>query len=341
MKKIDGKGHHPKVRPYHRKNDKDLKEVRISVCSSLSAWQLAMKRLGICFTASEKNGIGTPSFAGLSLCEAMEQASSTTQPVGVGCADAGGWYVDTSGCGMLQYDDANPPPKNEFTHSVLKVLAILLLLVLVVVASSCNKTPEPTQKPEPTPTDTIPPVTPNDTITPVTPNDTIVPTPGIDTIPPAPGGDTIVPTPPTGGKVVNFYYDGGENFPPLDSIRRYANDPEYDTIYIKWLVPTDDYWTPISFHIARDSLRKRFDISPKVVGGWWVIPYQILPDADSTNTGVKGMIERDKNWYESKHYIVMPIIGGKNAKKPQQPSRYNGTMVLPRNNCRGGRVRGR
>ena len=150
MKKIDGKGHHPKVRPYHRRNDKDLKEVRISVCSSLSAWQLAMKRLGICFTASEKNGIGTPSFAGLSLCEAMEQASSATQSVGVGCTDAGGWYVDTSGCGMLQYDDANPPPKNEFTHSVLKVLAILLSLVLVVVASSCNKTPEPTPTPEPT-----------------------------------------------------------------------------------------------------------------------------------------------------------------------------------------------
>lgn len=215
MKKIDGKGHHPKVRPYHRRNDKDLKEVRISVCSSLSAWQLAMKRLGICFTASEKNGIGTPSFAGLSLCEAMEQASSATQSVGVGCTDAGGWYVDTSGCGMLQYDDANPPPKNEFTHSVLKVLAILLSLVLVVVASSCNKTPEPTPKPEPTPTDTIPPVTPNDTIPPVTPNDTIVPTPGIDTIPPAPGGDTIVPTPPTGGKVVNFYYDGGGGTHPI------------------------------------------------------------------------------------------------------------------------------
>ena len=341
MKKIDGKGHHPKVRPYHRRFDKDLKEVRISVCSSLSAWQLAMKRLGICFTASEKNGIGTPSFAGLSLCEAVEQASSATQPVGVGCTDAGGWYVDTSGCGMLQYDDANPPPKNEFTHSVLKVLAILLSLVLVVVASSCNKTPEPTPKPEPTPTDTIPPVTPNDTIPPVTPNDTIVPTPGIDTIPPAPGGDTIVPTPPTGGKIANFYYDGGVKLPPLDSIRKYANDPEYDTIYIKWCVETQDYWTPGGFHSARDSLNKRFNISPKVYGAWILVPYQILPDSDSTNIGLKGMIERDRDWYESKHYTVMPIIGDKNTKKPQQAPRYDGTMVMPRNNCRGGRVRGR
>lgn len=220
-----------------------------------------------------------------------------------------------------------------------RACAILFLLVLVVVASSCNKTPEPPPKPDPTPTDTIPPVTPNDTIPPVTPNDTIVPTPGIDTIPPAPGGDTIVPTPPTGGKVVNFCTDGAE-MPPLDSIRRYAYDPTYDSIYIIWMPCGQDYWTPISFHIARDSLRKRFDISPKVYGRSWIRPYQILPDADSTNISVKGMIQNDRDWYESKHYIVWPVVGDK-GKKPQQPQRYNGTMALPKNNCRGGRVRGR
>lgn len=220
-----------------------------------------------------------------------------------------------------------------------RACAILLLLVLVVVASSCNKTPEPTPKPEPTPTDTIPPVTPNDTIPPVTPNDTIVPTPGIDTIPPAPGGDTIVPVP--GGKIANFYYDGGIKLPPLDSIRKYANDPEYDTIYIKWRASNQSYWTPGGFHSAKDSLNKRFRISPKVYGAWIVIPYQILPDSDSTNIGVKGMIQSDRDWYESKHYTVSPIVGDKNTKKPQQAPRYDGTMVMPRNNCRGGRVRGR
>lgn len=222
-----------------------------------------------------------------------------------------------------------------------RACAILLLLVLVVVASSCKKTPEPTPKPEPTPTDTIPPVTPNDTIPPVTPNDTIVPTPGIDTIPPAPGGDTIVPTPPTGGKVVNFYYDGGENFPPLDSIRRYADNPMYDSVYIVWSICSDYGWTPVSFNYACKEFKKRFDLSPKVFGKGFILPYQILPDCDSMSHNVKGMIQRNKGQYERWHYDVWPVIGDKNTKKPQQAPHYNGTMALPRNNCRGGRVRGR
>lgn len=336
MNKIDGKGHHPKVRPYCRRCDKDLKEVRISVCSSLSAWQLAMRRLGICFTASEKNGIGTPSFAGLSLCEAMEQASSATQSVGVGCADAGGWYVDTSGCGMLQYDDANPPPKNEFTHSVLKVLAILLSLVLVVVASSCNKTPEPTPNPEPTPTDTIPPVTPNDTIPPVTPNDTIVPTPGIDTIPPAPGGDTLQPgtydTIP--GRTVILRVDHpsgyGLRFPTMDTVRYYANHPGCDTIFIKWYVPLNYtvQWTPGVFHVAFDSLEQRFNLTDKCCGARDIVVSELyggasIPDEELLTHSKYGMTVSDSirctNWgYHTKRAQRMKVV---------QPPRYNGNRV--------------
>ena len=60
---------------------------------------------------------------------------------------------------------------------------------------------------------------------------------------------------------------------------------------------------------------------------WIVIPYQILPDADSTNIGVKGMIQSDRDWYESKHYTVRPIIGDKHAKATK-PTYYNGNRVL-------------
>lgn len=229
-------------------------------------------------------------------------------------------------------------------------LSVLFLLGLMLLAgpTSCKKDPQPSPTPTPnTPTDTITPVIPSDTITPVIPGDTITPTPG-DTIVPTPPtpGDTLVPggdtiTPVSGGKVVNFCYNGWEIFPPLDSIRRYANDPEYDTIYIIWGVSDDFYWTPVGFNSARDSLRKRFDISSKVYGKSFMMPYQILPDADSTNIGVKGMIQNNRAWYESNHYMVRPVVGDKNTKKPQQAPRYNGTMVMPRNNCRGGRVRGR
>lgn len=120
---------------------------------------------------------------------------------------------------------------------------------------------------------------------------------------------------------------GGGKYTPLDSIRKYANDPEYDTIYIKWRVCNDDYWTPISFGIAIDSLMDRFNISTKVCGAWIVIPYQILPDADSTNIGVKGMVQKHKDQFERWHYEVRPIVGDKHAKT-SNPPRYNGNRVL-------------
>lgn len=119
------------------------------------------------------------------------------------CGNPNAWYVDTAGCAMVQANDANPPPRQGFVRTAMQYAAVLMLgLMLLVGPASCKKDPQP----NPTP------IVPSDTITPVIPGDTIVPPidtiqPGGDTI--VPGGDTIVPTPPTGGKVVNFYYDGG------------------------------------------------------------------------------------------------------------------------------------
>ena len=212
--------------------------------------------------------------------------------------------------------------KSNFVRTAMQYATVLMLgLMLLVGPASCKKDPQPNPTPN-VPTDTITPVIPGDTIVP--PIDTIQP--GGDTI--VPGGDTIVPTPPTGGKVVNFYYDGGGKYTPLDSIRKYANDPEYDTIYIKWRAANQSYWTPISFGIAIDSLMDRFNISTKVCGAWIVIPYQILPDADSTNNGVKGMVQRHKEQFERWHYEVRPIVGDKHAKAAAKPTDYNGNRVL-------------
>ena len=217
-----------------------------------------------------------------------------------------------------------------------RACAILFLLVLVVVASSCNKTPEPNPTPVPTPTDTITPVNPNDTITP-TPGDTIVPTPGIDTIPPVPGGDTIIPVPGGGTKECIADIGNGWHLPPVDSVRSWADI--YDTIIIFVRAP-DGAWTPGSFHAVRDTLSKRFIISPKIRGGWGFRPYQILPDSDSTNPFIMGMIRSDSTQFANWGYGIYPQIS-KNNSKATQPQVYKGTMALPRNNCRGGRVRGR
>ena len=300
-KHLNGQGHHPTARPYTWHNN-NCGCIKVTRCLISKTWN---------FAASDD--------------ELLE-----TMVVENGCSDSGMWYVDTSGCGMLQANNAEPPPKHGFVRNAMRYAAVLLFgLMLLVGSASCNKDPQPT--PEIITTDTIPDIPGNDTILPPVPPidtiqpDTLVPGPGGDTIVPGPGGDTLVPVP--GGKVVNFYYEGWGRYPSLDTIRRYADDPSYDSIYIKWCADGQDHWTPIGFHAARDSLSKRFDVSPKVYGGWWVRPYQILPDADSTNISVKGMIQRDRDWYESKHYIVWPVVGDK-GKEPQQPPRYNGNRVL-------------
>lgn len=221
--------------------------------------------------------------------------------------------------------------KSNFVRTAMQYAVVLMLgLMLLVGPASCKKDPQPNPTPN-VPTDTITPVNPNDTITPVIPGDTIVPPidtiqPGGDTI--VPGGDTIVPTPPTGGKVVKFYYDGGKKLPPLDSVRKYANDPECDTVYIKWVrAPNQSvYLTAPSFHTVHDSLGKRF-AWPKVYGLGTIWAYQILPDADSTSI-VKGMIQSDKDWFESKNYRVEVLVGDKHAKAAVKPTDYNGNRVL-------------
>ena len=283
-KHLNGQGHHPTARPYtwHNYNCGCIKVTR---CLISKTWDFA--------TSDD---------------ELVE-----TMVVEMGCLDSGMWYVDTAGCGMLQANDANPPPKHGFVRNAMRYAAVLLFgLMLLVGSASCNKDPQPT--PEIITTDTIPDI-PGDTILPpVPPIDTIQP----DTIVPGPGGDTIVPG---GGKVVKFGYQGASTLPSLDTIRRYANDPEYDSIYIMWIAPAN-YWTPVGFHSARDSLSKRFNISPKVYGGMTIRPYEIVPDADSLSPGVKGMARCDSVWYADRHYNVWPL------NKSAQPPRYNGNRVL-------------
>lgn len=211
-----------------------------------------------------------------------------------------------------------------------------LIVLWLAWLTACQKEPipEPTPTPGSTPTDTVTPVIPSDTITPVIPGDTITPTP-CDTL--VPGGDTIIPVPGGGTKECIADIGNGWHLPPVDSVQSWAG--LYDTIIIFIRAP-DGAWTPIGFHAARDSLSKRFIISPKIRGGWGWTPYQILPDSDSTNISIKGMIRSDSTQFANWGYGIYPQIS-KNNSKATRPQVYKGTMALPRNNCRGGRVRGR
>lgn len=183
-----------------------------------------------------------------------------------------------------------------------------LLIAALTIGWSCKKTPQPSPTPNPT--------TPADTITPVSPNDTIVPTPD-DTITPI-LDDTLPPIP---GRVAVFYirhvdaYDSISNtwggymqIPTLDTIRYLANHPGCDTIFLKWYYPPAMCygWTWHGFVVSRDSLEKRFQISPKVRGSkrpLGIFTKQILPD-DITNVFVLGMRHCDSLWFANHDYRV-------------------------------------
>jgi len=258
-------------------------------------------------------------------------SSNVTTPeeplfVEMDCGDTEAWYVDTKGCGILQANDAEPLPKQGWLHKAVQCAAIFLLGLMVLSGTiSCNKDPQPAPNPIPT-----------DTVTPVNPGDTITPTPGTDTIVPGPGGDTIVPG---GGKVVKFYYEGEGIYPSMDTLLRYQNDPAYDTIYLAIRLACDDSWTPDSYTIMCDSLRRRFSRFSKLHGRLGISPYQILQNADSMSMHVKGIAEHHRDLLVGWNYRVTPVIG-KNNTKNTQPQVYKGSMMLPRNNCRGGRGRG-
>lgn len=309
-KHLNGQGHHPTARPYNWHNY-NCGCIKVTRCLISKTWDFA--------TSDD---------------ELVE-----TMVVEMGCLDSGMWYVDTAGCGMLQANDANPPPKHGFVRNAMRYAAVLLFgLMLLVGSASCNKDLEPEPDHPNIPTDTLVPDNPD---VPVVPgNDTIVPPvdtiqPGGDTIVPGPGGDTIVPVP---GQRVYFEYGGGLNIVSFDTLERYQNDPAYDSVILRLAIVAAPSWTPSSFKVLCDSLRPRFTRFPKLRGEWGVEPYEIVLNCDSMARDRMGIAEHHKDLLKGWHYWVCPQVGktGTNA----QPQVYKGSMMLPRNNCRGGRGRG-
>lgn len=297
-KHLNGQGHHPTARPYtwHNYNCGCIKVTR---CLISKTWDFA--------TSDD---------------ELLE-----TMVVEMGCSDSGMWYVDTAGCGMLQSNDAEPPPNRNWLRNAIQCAAVFLLgLMLLTGPTSCNKDPQPTPNN---------PNVPTDTITPVVPGDTIPDVPGNDTLVPGPGGDTIVPVP---GQRVYFECNDGFNFVPFDTLQRYQNDPAYDSIILRLRITASPSWTPRGYKGLCDSLRPRFTRFPKLRGEWGILPYQILPDCDSMARDRMGIAEHHRDLLVGWHYDVFPQVG--KTGKVAQPQVYKGSMMLPRNNCRGGRGRG-
>lgn len=211
----------------------------------------------------------------------------------MGCSDSGAWYVDTSGCAMLQANDANPPPRHGFVRTAMQYAAVLLLgLMMLVGAASCKKDPQPTPAPNPVPTDTVTPISPVDTITPIVPGDTIPPTPG----------DTIVPEPPVPMDTVKFSIKiNNENgyeilYPSVDTIKKYKDK----VVILKWRIPPNmtANWTPQGFRYPRNNLMPLFALPQQIFGSGKINVNKnyggaSIPCADSLNISILGMTECD------------------------------------------------
>lgn len=291
--KCNGQGHHPFIRPPFWGDRKKGGVIKVIRRIPPKAWQLAMMRMGLSMTKQQE-----PMY------------------VEMGCGVSGAWYVDTDGYGMLQANDAEPPPKQGWLHKVLQYAAVFLFgMMLLNWTTSCKKPiPEPAPTPEPTPdtitSDTVTPVVPADTITPVNPGDTVTPIVPGDTITPVVPGDTLDPSTydTIPGRKVDLWVGiwmpesghEGIRYPTKDTIRFYANHPGCDTIFIKWYIPPNltAGWTPDAFHSPRDTLKTRFAMSPKIYGGEKIYVNKnyggaSIPCADSMNISKLGMTECD------------------------------------------------
>lgn len=263
MNRLDGKGYHPKVRLYvpHGKYGRIIRKIKFA---TPAAWQLAMIRLGMRFVALRRDSLELADLA------TSEAALFEPSYIEVGCADTKAWYVDTTGCGMLQANQANPPPKESFVSKalhkakgfIMNLGKVLSLAGLMALANACGKDPEPTPEPEP-----------------------------------------IVPTKDW---VIDWDW---ENAPDTNLIKQYANDPSTRTIILNLLPSTTARsFCPIMFNIACNNLEEKFfSISPNNMKGSGTIFVNEtggaqLPNPEETN--ICGMAKVDSLRYTALGFNV-------------------------------------
>ena len=128
------------------------------------------------------------------------------------------------------------------------------------------------------------------------------------------------PTPVVPTKEITIDFDFFDNWGNInkDTVKKYTDMEDVKFLFLN--IVNEDGGRQTSglttdlFHSVRGDLQTRFDISPKVRGGWGFTPYQILPDCDSINIGVMGMIRSDSAQFSNWHYGVYPVISNKSGK---------------------------
>lgn len=268
--RINGQGHHPKVRVYVPRVKFSVRIRKIILSVSSTRWLTIIRR------GDDLDAI---------ICNHLESElwnvneKSLLEPIveEMGCPDSGTWYVDTDGCGMLQVNEANPPPKHGFLHKAMHYAASVLIIALMALLNACHKDPTPQPQPD----------NPNDTI--VTPTDTLQP---------------IIPT-----KEITLYWDWDAVIgwaPPKDSIKYYTDQDSVKTVDINIIgrkgpgfPVTSDTYRAVAFHNARDTLQTRIDLDPnKVKLSGTLLINETLPDTAMGQN--KGIFLSDSTWFANK-----------------------------------------
>ena len=127
--------------------------------------------------------------------------------------------------------------------------------------------------------------------------------------PPTPTPDPVEPT-----KVITMDFDWRTPFNTainLKEIKNLTDQPDVknvcmNLVYTEESTMTESAGYPTSaFHTARDSLQKRFDISPKVIGSGTIIVSREGGAQQYDQTGLSGgMNLEDSIWYASKGFKI-------------------------------------
>ena len=121
------------------------------------------------------------------------------------------------------------------------------------------------------------------------------------------------PTPVEPTKVITMDFDWRTPFNTainLKEIKNLTDQPDVKNVCMN-LVYTEEStmgessnYPTRAFHIARDSLQKRFDISPKVIGSGTIIVHSEGGAQQPSVTEGTGMALEDSIWYASKGFAI-------------------------------------
>ena len=107
--------------------------------------------------------------------------------------------------------------------------------------------------------------------------------------------------------VIDWNWDDNLGWaPPMDTIKKYAQDKYVNNIFINLTSPNASGYASVAFHRARDTLQTRIDVAPTRVRGMGTIhPWRAdIPDFEPFGDG---MCIEDSLWFTSHGWQIQRV----------------------------------